>query len=128
MGHSIGHSIRTCIFTVAAIANALSAGAAWADHACDPVTDPGWSVVPSHETVSETDGAPFPEGAAGNWFVMRTTRYIPFCNYYNELGIYSMRSYTLSPRTREDRVGICRATAQGGSVAVAPYAGACPPR
>jgi hypothetical protein len=129
MGHPTGHSIGAWIFTVAAIAvSILGAGAARADHTCDPVTDAGWSVVPSHETVSEADSAPFPEGAAGNWFVTRTTQYIPFCNYYNELGIYSMRSYTLAPRAREDRVGICRATAQGGSLAVAPYTGPCPPR
>jgi hypothetical protein len=129
MRHSTGYSKRRQIFTIAAIAvTALGAGAARADHTCDPVADAGWSVVPSHETVSEADSAPFQDGAAGNWFVARTTAYIPFCNYYNELGIYSMRSYTLAPRTREERVSICRASAQGASVAVAPYAGPCPPR
>jgi hypothetical protein len=126
---AMGRSKRTRFFAVAAIGiTALGGGAVRADHTCDPVTDAGWSVAPSHETVSETDSAPYQEGTAGNWFVARTTAYIPFCNYYNELGIYSMRSYTLSPRTREERVGVCRASAQGGSIAVAPYAGPCPPR
>jgi hypothetical protein len=116
---------------VAAIALMGSGAAAAADHACDPV-DPvmenGWTVVPSDETVTEADSAPFEDGARGNWFVTRTTRYIPFCNYYNEIGIYSLRSYSLAPRAREDRISICRATTQGGSVAIAPYAGPCPPR
>ena len=114
---------------VAAIALMGSGGAAAADHACDPV-DPvmenGWTVVPSDETVTEADSAPFEDGARGNWFVTRTTRYIPFCNYYNEIGIYSLRSYSLAPRVTNESVGICRAAA-GGSVPVPPYAGPCPP-
>jgi hypothetical protein len=121
--------LRGRIFVVSVLAaSALGAGEARAIHACDPVTDSGWNVVASEETVNETESAPFAEGAPGNWFVTRTTAYIPFCNYYNELGIYSMRSYTLALRTREDRVSICRGSSQGVSVAVAPYGGACPPQ
>jgi len=131
MGNST-FSIRLTALILAAIAaTAPRASAAAADHTCDPV-DPvmenGWTVVPSDETVTEADSAPFEDGARGNWFVTRTTRYIPFCNYYNEIGIYSLRSYSLAPRAREDRISICRATTQGDSVAVAPYAGPCPPR
>jgi hypothetical protein len=87
----------------------------------DPVADAGWSVVPSLETVGEAEGAPYQDGA--DWFVDRTTTRLPFCNYYNDIGIYSMRSYTLSRQVATQRIAICR-----GGAAVAPYAGPCPPR
>jgi hypothetical protein len=94
----------------------------------DPVADAGWSVVPSLETVGEADSAPYQAGAAGDWFVDHTTTRLPFCNYYNDLGIYSLRSYTLSPQVSTQRVAICKTAPAGGTVAVAPYAGPCPPR
>lgn len=99
-------------------------------HKCDPVdpiSDAGWSVVPSLETVGAVDGTPYRGGTNGDWFIERTTTRIPFCNYYNEIGIYSMRSYTLAPEVTKERVRICERTAAGGSGAVAPYAGPCPP-
>jgi hypothetical protein len=61
-------------------------------------------------------------GATGDWFIDRTTRFLPFCNYYNEIGIYSMRSYTLAPQLKTERIEICRSGAR-----VPPYAGKCPP-
>jgi hypothetical protein len=94
----------------------------------DPVADVGWSVVPSLETVDQADSAPYQAGAGGDWFVDRTTTLLPFCNYYNDLGIYSLRSYTLSPQVSTQRIAVCKAAPAGGSVAVAPYAGRCPPR
>jgi hypothetical protein len=100
-------------------------------HTCDPIdpiADVGWSVVPSLETVGAVDGAPFQGGTSGDWFVERTTTRIPFCNYYNEIGIYSMRSYTLTPEVTEQRIRICERTAAGGSIALSPYAGPCPPK
>jgi hypothetical protein len=100
-------------------------------HKCDPIdpiADVGWSVVPSLETVGVVDGAPFRGGTSGDWFVERTTTRIPFCNYYNEIGIYSMRSYTLTPEATEERIQICERTAAGGSAALSPYAGPCPPK
>jgi hypothetical protein len=136
-----GRSVRLSMFNtpIAALAAATTmvaalacgTGSVWADHRCDPldpVADVGWNVVPSHETVGAVDSAPFQAGAGGIWFVNRTTTVVPFCNYYNELGIYSMRSYTLAPQVKEERIGICQATAQGASVPVPPYAGRCPPR
>jgi hypothetical protein len=93
----------------------------------DPVSDVGWSVVPSLETVDKVDGAPYQDGASGDWFIDRTTTLLPFCNYYDEIGIYSMRSYTLSRQTAKERVQICK-NAPGGSAAVPPYAGPCPPK
>jgi hypothetical protein len=99
-------------------------------HKCDPVdplADVGWSVVPSLETVGAVDGAPFQAGRTGDWFVERVTTRIPFCNYYNEIGIYSMRSYTLAPEVTKERVRICEHSPTGGSDPVLPYARSCPP-
>jgi len=113
---------------------ALSAGfgadLARADHKCDPLSeaDVGWSVVPSHETISQVDQAPYQAGAGGNWYVDRATTVLPFCNYYNAIGNYSMRSYSLSERVMTERIAICRGNAQGVSTPVEPYAGSCPPR
>jgi hypothetical protein len=104
---------------------------AQATHKCDPVdpiSDVGWSVVPSLETVGVADSAPYQAGTSGDWFVERTTTRIPFCNYYNEIGIYSMRSYTLAPEVTKERIRICAAAATGGAEAVSPYAGTCPPK
>ena len=94
----------------------------------DPVSDAGWSVVPSLETVGKADGAPYQSGAGGDWFVDRTTTLLPFCNYYNEIGIYSMRAYTLSRQGAKEQIQIGKAAPGGASAAVAPYAGACPPK
>ena len=99
-------------------------------HKCDPldpISDVGWSVVPSLETVGVVDSPPYQAGTSGDWFVERATTRIPFCNYYNEIGIYSMRSYTLAPEVTKERIRICERTVAGGSSPVSPYAGACPP-
>jgi hypothetical protein len=103
-------------------------GSARAEHKCDPVSDAGWSVVAAEETISQADSAPFQEGASGNWFVDRATTVLPFCHYYNAIGIYSMRSYSLAPRETKERIGICHNAAPGGSAAIPPYAGQCPPK
>jgi hypothetical protein len=103
-----------------------SGGASAAEHKCDPVNDEGWSVMAERETLSQIDGAPYQVGA--DWFVKRTTTVLPFCHYFNSIGIYSMRSYSLDPVTTEERIAICRQSREGGSAAVTPYAGPCPPR
>ncbi len=94
----------------------------------DPIADVGWSVVPSLETIATADGAPYQGVAGGDWFIDRTTTLLPFCNYYNEIGIYSMRSYTLSRQVTKTQVQICKAAPGGASAAIAPYAGLCPPK
>jgi len=94
----------------------------------DPVSDVGWSVVPSLETVGKADGFPYRAGAGDDWFITRTTTLLPFCNYYNEIGIYSMRSYTLSPQLTKEQIQICTAAPGRASAAIAPYAGPCPPK
>jgi hypothetical protein len=105
-----------------ALATAIAlGGAAHTDHTCDPVSDPGWRIVPDHEFVDQKDGVPVQEGDI--WFVERTTRVLPYCNYYDEIGNYSLRSYSLALQSRIERVAICR-----GGVAIAPYAGPCPPK
>jgi hypothetical protein len=122
------------VFAIAAcIAMAASGGSgvAQSNPKCDPVdpvSDVGWSVVPSLETIGKADGAPYQSGGSGDWFIDRTMTLLPFCNYYNEIGIYSMRSYTLSRQVSKERVAICKSTPSGGSAAVEPYAGPCPPR
>jgi hypothetical protein len=101
--------------------------AARADHKCDPIGDEGWTTLPTHELLSQNDGTPYREGTSGNWFVDRTTTILPMCNYYNSIGIYSMRSYSLTPKTTVERIGICQGAVAGASAAIAPYAGPCPP-
>ena len=98
-------------------ASAISARAGAAEHKCDPVTDEGWSVVPERETLSQTDGLPYQTGT--DWFVDRVTTVLPFCHYFNSIGIYSMRSYSLDPVETRERIAICRGSGEG-SVAVAP--------
>jgi len=107
-------------------ASATSGSAGAAGHKCDPVTDEGWSVVAERETLSQTDGLPYQSGT--DWYVDRVTTVLPFCHYFNSIGVYSMRSYSLDPVVTEERVTICRHTGQSASVAVAPYTGPCPPR
>lgn len=111
---------------VAALAgSAASTGAVAAEHKCDPVTDDGWSVVAERETLSRVDGVPYQFGA--DWFVDRVTTVLPFCHYFNSIGVYSMRSYSLEPVETQERVQICRHIGLNGSIAIAPYDGPCPP-
>ena len=35
------------------------ASAARADHTCDPIGDEGWTTVPTHETISQTESIPY---------------------------------------------------------------------
>jgi hypothetical protein len=91
-----------------------------AQHACDRIEDPGWRVVASNEVTGVKDGIPYRAG--GDWVVDRTTTLLPLCNYFNAVGNYSLRSYSLEPTQTTERVVICR-----GGAAVAPYSGPCPP-
>ncbi len=117
---------RMIAVAVAALTvSAISKAAVAAEHKCDPVTDAGWSVVPEREVLNQTDGTPYQSGT--DWLVDRVTTVLPFCHYFNSIGVYSMRSYSLDPVVTEERVVICRRNGSD-SVAVAPYAGPCPPR
>jgi hypothetical protein len=114
-------AVAVAVLTVSTIPKAAVA----AEHKCDPVTDTGWSVVPEREVLSQTDGVPYQSGT--DWLVDRVTTILPFCHYFNSIGVYSMRSYSLDPVVTEERVVICRQSGSD-SVAVAPYTGPCPPR
>jgi hypothetical protein len=105
---------------------AIGTGAAHAQQVCDAAGEEGWRVVPSTEVTDVKDGAPF--AAGDDWVIERTTTLLPFCNYFSPAGSYSLRSYSLDPFTKAERVVLCHATAPGLSEPVAPYAGACPPK
>jgi len=106
--------------TVAVALSLVVMGAARAQHACDAIGDEGWRTVATSEVTGVKDGAPFEVG--GDWFVERVTTLLPLCNYFNAVGNYSLRSYSLDPVEKKERVALCR-----GGVAVKPYAGKCPP-
>ena len=99
---------------------AVGLPAALAQHVCDPPPE-GGRVMASTEITDVNDGAPFQAGP--DWLVERTTRYLPLCNYFSPVGSYSLKSYSLDPFTRVDRVTLCHA-----ATPVAPYAGPCPPK
>jgi hypothetical protein len=96
----------------------LGAGAGRAQHACDAAGEEGWRVVPTVETVEVKHGVPYRAG--DDWVVDRTVTLLPLCNYFNAVGTYSLRSYSLDPRQQTERVVLCRS-----GVPVAPYAGSC---
>jgi hypothetical protein len=121
-----GQTADAAIAMMVGLTLLLATDAARADHKCDPVSDPGWRVVATHEPISEVDGAPYQE--RGGWFIERTVTVLPYCNYFDDIGNYSLRSYSLSPRTTKERISICQGGAAGGSVPVPPYAGPCPPK
>ena len=113
MDRRIRAALAVCLF--------VATSPARAQHACDRVEDAGWRVVASNEVTGVKDGAPYQAG--GDWVVDRTTTLLPLCNYFNAIGNYSLRSYSLEPTEKTERVVICR-----GGAAVAPYAGPCPPK
>ncbi len=118
--------LRLSLLILWVLVASLGAGHAWADHTCDAsIAEPGWKIIASHETVNVSDAAPYQSG--DDWLVERTTTVLPLCNYINATGNYSLRSYSLSPETKTERVTICRRT-PSGNAPVAPYAGSCPPR
>jgi hypothetical protein len=126
----LANPMSVLVFALFALAGLTRPVAAQPVPKCDPVdplADVGWSVVPSLETVGKADSAPYQSGTGGDWFITRTTTLLPFCNYYNEIGIYSMRSYTLSRQLATEQIQICKGGPGGTSAAIAPYAGACPP-
>jgi hypothetical protein len=106
----------------------LSSTAARPMHQCDALGAAAWKTVPTVETVAEAESAPYQIGATGDWFVDRTTTLLPMCNYYNAVGNYSLRSYSLKPEQQTERIRICRSDPGGVSIAIPPYRGPCPAR
>lgn len=103
-----------------------AAGAPQPTHKCDEPL-PGWDVLKTIEIADRKDGAPHSKGQAGNWYVTRVTKWIPYCQYHNPIGLYSLDTYALTPKLIEEEVQVCAAVAGGGSRPVAPFAGPCPP-
>ena len=109
----------------------MSAPTVWAaapqpTHKCDE-PQPGWDLLKTIEKADEKDGAPHAKGPAGNWYVTRVTKWIPYCQYHDPIGLYSLDTYALAPRMIEEEVQICASVAGGGSRPVAPFKGPCPP-
>jgi hypothetical protein len=97
-----------------------------ATHKCDdPV--PGGDVLKTIEIADQKDSAPHVNGTAGAWYVTRTTKWIPYCMYHDENGLFSLDTYALTPKIFAEEIEICEAL-PGGSRPVAPFAGPCPPR
>ncbi len=98
-----------------------------ASHKCDePV--PGGEMKKTIEIADQKDSAPHARGAAGNWYVTRITKWIPYCMYHDPIGLYSLDTYSLQPQLIEEEVQVCEALAGGMSRPMAPFAGPCPPR
>jgi hypothetical protein len=128
---------RVC-FTALGIAVALFSGqhaaAQWAatktvpepSHHCDE-SELGGDMQKTIEIADQRDSAPHNAGGSGNWYVTRTTKWIPYCIYHDAIGLYSLDSYALTPKIFEEEVQICAARQGGGSAPVAPFAGPCPP-
>ena len=105
------------VFAVTALALAM---AARAQPACDPPSEEGDRLVQSLEVAAVKDGVPY--RTATDWMVERTTTLLPLCSYLSPVGSYSLKSYSLDPFTKTERVLLCR-----GASPVDPYAGPCPP-
>ena len=127
---------RLALMAAVALAALASseAGAQWAatrivpqaNHKCDEAIDSG-SMRKTIEIADQKDSAPHANGAAGNWYVMRTSKWIPYCMYHDAIGLYSLDTYALMPQIIDEEIQICEALAGGGSRPVAPFAGPCPP-
>ena len=81
------------------------------------------------EIADQKDSVPHAKGTAGNWFVTRTTKWIPYCMYHDAIGLYSLDTYALQPKVFDEEIQICESVPApiGGSRPVAPFAGPCPP-
>ena len=111
--------LKSCSVVFAAMLTAARPSVA--QPVCDPPGEEGYRVVPSLEVTGVKDGVPY--RAEAGWMVERTTTLLPLCNYFSPVGSYSLKSYSLDPFTRVERVTLCHA-----ATPVAPYAGPCPPK
>jgi hypothetical protein len=109
------------LVSVIMLTAALGPAAAQALHACDAIGDKGWTMLATNETTDVKDSAPYRTG--NDWFVDRTTTLLPMCNYFNDAGNYSLRSYSLDPVKKTEHIALCH-----GGTAVVPYVGPCPPK
>jgi hypothetical protein len=113
--------MRSLAFSPAVFVLLGSLAAARAEPVCDAPSDAGYRVQLSMEETGVTDGAPYAVGA--DWVLDRTTTLLPLCSYFTPVGSYSLRSYSLDPEKKTERVTLCR-----GGTPVPPFAGSCPPK
>ena len=105
----------------AAFAFLAGLSAARAEPVCDAPSEEGYRVMLSMEVVGVADGEPIQSGP--DWIVERTTTLLPLCSYFTRVGSYSLRSYSLDPEKKTERVMLCH-----GDQRVASYTGPCPPK
>jgi hypothetical protein len=124
---------RLVLAAVASLPLASPALGEWAKTAIVPQAtqkcddpEPGGDVLKTIEIADQRDSSPHMKGAAGNWYITRTTKWIPYCMYHDPNGLYSLNTYALAPKMIDEEVQVCEAIA-GGSRPVAPFAGPCPP-
>ena len=113
--------MRQVRFSFAVFALLAGLSAAQAGPVCDAPSEEGYRVVLSMETTGVTDGEPYQSGP--DWIVERTTTLLPLCSYFTRVGSYSLRSYSLDPEKKTERVMLCH-----GEQRVAGYTGPCPPK
>jgi hypothetical protein len=113
--------MRQVRFSSAVFALLASLSAARAEPVCDPPTEEGYRLVLSMEITGVTDGEPYQSGP--DWIVERTTTVLPLCSYFTPVGSYSLRSYSLDPEKKTERVMLCHGDQRVGS-----YTGPCPPK
>ena len=109
------------LWSVIFIVWAAGLSAARAQQVCDAPSEEGWRVVLSNEVTGVKDGAPYRSGP--DWMLDRTTTLLPLCNYFSPVGSYSLKSYSLDPFDKTERVLLCHDASPVG-----PYAGAGPPK
>ncbi len=126
---------RLLALILATAALAPQARAEWAKTAVVPQPtqkcddpQPGGDLIKTIEIADQKDSAPHAKGGNGNWFVTRTTKWIPYCMYHDENGLYSLDTYALTPKIIDEEVQVCEALPAGSSRPLAPFAGPCPPR
>ena len=113
--------MRRVRFSSAVFALLAGLSAAHAAPVCDPPTEEGYRVVLSMEVTGVTDSEPYQSGP--DWIVERTTTVLPLCSYFNKVGSYSLKSYSLDPEKKTERVMLCHGDQRIGS-----YTGPCPPK
>jgi len=107
--------------SVAVFALLASLSTARAEPVCDPPGEEGYRVVLSMEVTGVADAEPYQSGP--DWIVERTTTLLPLCSYFNKVGSYSLKSYSLDPEKKTERVMLCHGEQRVGS-----YTGPCPPK
>jgi hypothetical protein len=110
--------VRICSTVFALLAGVA---AVRAEPVCDAPTEEGYRVELSMEIAGVTDGEPYRSGP--DWIVERTTTVLPLCSYFSPVGSYSLRSYSLDPEKKTERVMLCHGDRRVGS-----YTGLCPPK